>query len=271
MGKAYSQLVHGMSALSPDGKSAAFLVVDRGDLLHDIVVKDNHYDILIKDISTEAVIKKFAFDVTGFQMFCLAYSPDGAWLGVRSDKAFRIYNVHTEEVISMQVAESNENKYCFAFSPDNQTLATGHLNGSVKVWNFRTGALLQELQYHTCLITNLAYSEDGQRLASGDHWNEKIVIWDVSSGNVLKTRTGTLFKPQIQLALSDSVSDVWFNFGSRQWWSDGYCMFQIPTRLMNAKVDPFTSNGHDLKFFTSEIPCRLVNLVVCLMMDSFTF
>ncbi|AHJ28741.1 serine/threonine protein kinase [Nodularia spumigena CS-584] len=60
-------------------------------------------------------------------------------------------------------------------------------NQSLK--NSTTGKLLQTLSEHFDSVSSVAYSRDGQTLASGS-WDKTIKIWDVTTGNLLQTLTG---------------------------------------------------------------------------------
>ncbi|MFM6642637.1 MAG: protein kinase domain-containing protein, partial [Microcystis panniformis] len=74
-----------------------------------------------------------------------------------------------------------------AYSPDGQTVASGSEDKTIKLWNVKTGNLLQTLIGHSYTVS-VAYSPDGQTLASGSFDN--IELWDVKTGNLLQTLTG---------------------------------------------------------------------------------
>jgi WD40 repeat protein/uncharacterized caspase-like protein len=67
-----------------------------------------------------------------------------------------------------------------AFSADGKTLASGSLDGTVKLWDVSTGAELRTLK--GCLV---AFSTDGKTLAVADVGTVK--LWDVSTGAELRT------------------------------------------------------------------------------------
>lgn len=65
------------------------------------------------------------------------------------------------------------------FTEDGTVLATGHDNGTVRLWDTATGEHLAYLQggHHYC-ITTLAFSPDGQILVSGGR-DGSALVWDV--------------------------------------------------------------------------------------------
>src|SRR6266566_2491182 len=72
-----------------------------------------------------------------------------------------------------------------AFSPDEQMLATGSWDGTIKLWNLENGALLW-LGQHTGSIHRLAFTPDGRTLASGGD-DAVSRLWDVFTGKPLQT------------------------------------------------------------------------------------
>jgi WD40 repeat protein len=68
-----------------------------------------------------------------------------------------------------------------AFSPNGDLVAVGYHDGSIVLWNTRTGQPAgSPLRGHTSLVTALAFSGDGRVLASGSHDNS-IRFWNVST------------------------------------------------------------------------------------------
>ena len=78
-----------------------------------------------------------------------------------------------------------------AFSSDGYHLASGSENGTVRLWDTKSGELLKTLNMPESLLTDtkavesIAFCGDGRILASGAGW--KIWLWDVERGKLLKT------------------------------------------------------------------------------------
>jgi WD40 repeat protein/transcriptional regulator with XRE-family HTH domain len=70
--------------------------------------------------------------------------------------------------------------FAFALSPDEHTLASGSVDGSVKLWDVESGALLCS-GWHTQGTTCLAFSPDGSLLASGGS-DATVRLWGASLG-----------------------------------------------------------------------------------------
>ena len=72
---------------------------------------------------------------------------------------------------------------CAAFSTDGRLAVTGSINGQARVWNSRTGELLQTIQtkhavWHAC------FDPEGKHLAIASPERE-VQVWDVKSGKHL--------------------------------------------------------------------------------------
>jgi WD40 repeat protein len=102
-----------------------------------------------------------------------------------------------------------------AFSPNGETLASGHSFGTVKLWDVATGTNTATLNAHdnkeVTQVTSLAFSADGKTLAAGS-WDKTIKLWDVATGNNTATLQG---HTDSVLSVAFSADGKTFASGSR--------------------------------------------------------
>jgi WD40 repeat protein len=106
-----------------------------------------------------------------------------------------------------------------AFHPTRRVIATGHDDGSVRLWHLagRTGTAT-ELLHHEQPVSALAFSPDGSLLATASE-DRQIAIWDVQTGDLRRAFAGhtdripaLAFQPGSNLLLSagwDTTVRVW--------------------------------------------------------------
>lgn len=76
-----------------------------------------------------------------------------------------------------------------AFGPKGTHLATGHDDGTIRVWDATTRKLARELPGHGLPVSALAFHGDGQRLASAGE-DRVIHIWNLATGQRRGSLTG---------------------------------------------------------------------------------
>ncbi len=76
-----------------------------------------------------------------------------------------------------------------AFSPDGTRIVTASYDGSARVWDTKTGALIAELLGHGDRVLGAAFSPDGSRIvtASADRTAR---VWDAQTGAALTSFSG---------------------------------------------------------------------------------
>jgi WD40 repeat protein/serine/threonine protein kinase len=166
----------------------------------------------------------------------VAFRPDGGaiasvlyyprvWEGQRGE--FRLWDAARGEVLREQSLRGPFHR--LAFRADGKRLALGSADGTVLIWDARTCAELGLFQPHETRIAALAYSPDGQTIASAAIAPQnpdvparlgEVKLWDAQRGTVrhtLRSADGTgfhsvAFHPRLPLLVTggeDGVVRVW--------------------------------------------------------------
>lgn len=67
-----------------------------------------------------------------------------------------------------------------AFSPDGERLASAGGDGAVKIWNSRTGDVVQSFKAHADSVVSVAFHPDGRHLASSGT-DRQAKVWDLTT------------------------------------------------------------------------------------------
>ena len=94
-----------------------------------------------------------------------------------------------------------------------RTIASGGVDGTIKLWNFYSGKLIRTLDGHTDGVFSVVFSPDGDKLASAD-LSGTIKVWRMDSGEMAGTLKGhstwveLAFNPQDKTLISGSFDDT---------------------------------------------------------------
>ena len=105
-----------------------------------------------------------------------------------------------------------------AFSPDGKWVLTGSSDGTAKLWDAKSGALIGTSRVHTAAVNSVAFSPDGKRIITGSSDNTAKML-DAETGMEIRTFrshtdrvTCVVFSPDGSKILSgsfDSRAKLW--------------------------------------------------------------
>jgi WD40 repeat protein len=129
----------------------------------------------------------------------LAVSPDGTLAAVATSLGIALYDLSARQFVRVLAPARGVERV--AFSPDGRLLAAGVFVGrttdreerggvqmetsrvkiAIRLWQVADGAAIGTFDAHNSSIYGLAFSPDGQLLASGGH-DDSVKLWRVSDG-----------------------------------------------------------------------------------------
>ncbi|MEP0855588.1 WD40 repeat domain-containing protein [Trichocoleus sp. DQ-U1] len=104
----------------------------------------------------------------------------------KATEAFWLERNLAQEPVEGNTYIAGDIAHAVAFTPNNNQIIAGLSNGTVKVWDVKTGQIAQTLQGHRYAVHAIALSPNGQLLASGSS-DQTVKLWDLQTGKPLHT------------------------------------------------------------------------------------
>jgi WD40 repeat protein len=124
-------------------------------------------------------------------VYSVAVKPDGKFgYSVGEDAQLRRWNASGDGKQIPPTGGHGKPAFKLIFHPKQPLLATCGGDHSVRIWNADTMAAVKTLNGHTDWVYALAFSSDGNLLASGS-WNGEVKVWKVADGTLVKAFTGS--------------------------------------------------------------------------------
>jgi len=109
----------------------------------------------------------------------ISFSPDGAQLAAAMGRyESKVLAVRSGAVI--HTLQGTGSIYHVCFTPDGRNLATGDAEGTVVLWDAKSGKEVRRLKAHTNAVTGVCFSPDGKRLATTST-DGTLNVWDTEA------------------------------------------------------------------------------------------
>jgi WD40 repeat protein len=145
-----------------------------------IVSADHSAAIRLWDVESGAVVLALDDDVKLPGMIMgIAYSPDGKCFATAGNQYVDVWAAATGKHI-MRLPQHTWMTFCVGYSHDGLRIASGSRDGSVKVSNTVSGALINTLNERAGRTSALAFSPDDRSLAAASA-DGSIKVWDTTN------------------------------------------------------------------------------------------
>jgi WD40 repeat protein len=194
-------------AYSPDGKFIASV--------------DSYLRVRLWEIATQRLVREFVYPQAFYNNANIAFSPEGTWLAIATDRKVYILEAKTGDVVyEWSFHGGSTSTHSVVFSPNGQLVAASGFSerkgNLIRVWETTSGEELHTFENGVMdTIWAVAFSPDSEMVIAGS--NQYTRYWNVTDGRELETMvenplrliTAMIVDPQGDwLALSDDCGRV---------------------------------------------------------------
>lgn len=159
-------------------------------------------EIILSEVDTGRAVATLGSDREPFT--ALAFSADGIFLAsgaLAPQNAVRIWHMATKSPTAPLEGYASD-VLSVAFSPAGGRVAAGCRDGTLRVWDSATGAQVLTWDNRAGAVYSIAWSPDGTHLAAGGDERAHIALWDVRTGDEVRTIAAPLYHTIFSLAFS---------------------------------------------------------------------
>jgi WD40 repeat protein len=158
-------------AFSPDGK---------------VLAVSGYHEVLLQSPLGSNIIARLVGESPRIES--LAYSSDGKMLGVAGSAPARFGEIQIWDTSSNGLAKSfkisTDSVYGLSFSPENDRVAVGCADKSVRIIAIKDGKELMKFDNHSDWVFGTAFTVNGKRLVSGSR-DKAVKLIDASNGQFI--------------------------------------------------------------------------------------
>ncbi len=149
--------------------------------------------VFFREVDTEAwkELEKNGQELDDEGFSSMYFSPDGNKLiteGTSDDKIY-LWNPNTGEQLNSFVAHKRSRKCNVSYSKNGIMIATGGVDGTIRIYSINTGLELIKLIGHEGSVNSILFSPDGITLLSKGS-DRTVRLWNPFSGKLIKTLEG---------------------------------------------------------------------------------
>ena len=168
--------------------SSAIYTVDINSEFGNIIASaDQEGNLIAKEIAGKTV---FRHSQKQYPIFTLNIGLDGKRIyGGSDDSLGYVFDVDNGKLMKYlyQKGTSDASVFCSDLSLNNRYFATGHQDGTFKVWDARGLSLISEEKYNDYPIMSINFSDDEQSLVLGD-FGGNIILYSIYKNKIIKQK-----------------------------------------------------------------------------------